>query len=109
MNLTAEEEYYTTGVLTNKRQIERLLDLDMKDTAAAIVYIKEARGSFPAEDYLEEILHEFRAIVKLAKGETRARLERAVERLDEKTDALKQASEYGLAELRSAVAELKTY
>ena len=109
MNLTAEEEYHTTGVLVNKLQIERLLDLDMKDTAAAIVYIEEARGSFPAEDYLEGILHEFRAIVKLAKGETRVRLERAVERLDEKNNALKQASEYGLSELRSAVAELKTY
>ena len=109
MNLTAEEEYHITGVLSNKAHIERLLDLDMKDTAAAVVHIKEARGTFPAEDYLEEILHEFRAVAKLSKGAVRDRLIGAINTLEAKIEALNQASEYGAAELRSAVAELTTY
>lgn len=109
MNLTAEEEYHITGTLTSKRHIERLLDLDAKDTNAALVYINEASGSFPAEDYLEDILREFKAITKLSRGATQHRLQSAVTTLEEKITTLKQASEYGAAELRNAVAELTTY
>ncbi len=108
MRFTAEEEYRVTGTLS-KSQIERLLDLDAKDTDAAIIHIKEASGSFPAEDYLEDILHEFKAIAKISRGGVQSRLNAAVNVLAGKITSLQQAAEYGASELKCATAELKTY
>ena len=71
---------------------------------SALTYIKEAKGSLPGEDFLQELINQCRA---MAKGRvTKADVLAFCVELEELQDQIAQSSEYGLEQLQKAEQEL---
>lgn len=109
-NMTPQEEFRINGTLCEPT-IESLLnlheDLNNSDVAGAIVYIKEARGSYPAEDFLTTTISRLRNLSNRVRGQNKTELLDIIERLQVIESQTYNESEYGSDELRKALDCLK--
>lgn len=107
-NLTNAEYYRLNGTLSAER-IEELLDLDVarEKVSDPSAYIEEASGCYPAEDFLEHIMKQVRAVAKRVRGENRDDLDQIILDLEDLQTEVNNQSDYGRDELRSALRDVK--
>jgi predicted RecB family endonuclease len=76
---------------------KEILDEAMED---AVMHINEAKGSFPGEDCLQELIDE--CTIMAAGRVTKAEVRELCKKIEELQSQLANASEYGLEELSKA-------
>lgn len=102
-NLSNTELFRMNGTLPSER-IEGLLDVEAVDFEGARSHIEEARGQFPEEDALSDVLKELRAVAKaMRESGNKTRLESAIEALEEVEGRIQADTEYGRDELQNAL------
>lgn len=110
-NLTHEERErlaFIAGHTTGAQLLGELSDsvamLEAADDAEA--YVREAYGSFVAEDWLADQLADLRTIAKRMRGANRDELEALAQSIEDARDQQAQSSEYGLEQLGKALKAL---
>ena len=73
----------------------------------AKVYINEAMGQFPAEDFLAGPIERLHEMAKRLRGDNRATLLEIIKQLDDIAQCTISADDYGRSELHKAIGELK--
>lgn len=103
MNMTyAELERIAFIAGSSYKPLALLADYECQGNAAndAQTHIQDAKGSYPAEDFLQEVIND---LLQLAKGRvTKAEVLAIAERLEELQTQVYQSSEYGINELVQA-------
>lgn len=104
MNYTHHELERISYVIGNGQAslYQELAEAEDKEEAAddARSHIQEAKGSFPSEDFLQELIDQCRA---MGQGRvTKAEVLAFCEELEELQDTMARQSEYGLDELVKA-------
>ena len=76
---------------------------------SASVHVEEARGCFPAEDFLQDELSELRGIIRnMRKSDLRASLENLFQHMEDTQSREFQQAEYGADELKKVLALLES-
>lgn len=105
-SMTPREEFRLNGTLCEKT-IEALIirheDENDLQIESAKVYVKEAKGCFPEEDFLTSIRAEIRTIANRLRGRNKDELLQLVEQLGDVESTINQQSEYGNDELKKAL------
>lgn len=107
MSLTPREHLKLHGALPAS-QLEDLIDWRERteDVADSTAYLDEARGQFPAEDFLSGPIERLHAIAKRLRGDNRSDLLAIIESLDDVAQCTFNAADYGRSELDKAKASL---
>lgn len=105
-SMTPREEFRLNGTLCEKT-IEALIvqheDESGLQIESAKVYVKEAKGCFPEEDFLTSVRSEIRTIANRLRGRNKDELLELVEQLGNIESEINQQSEYGNDELKKAL------
>ena len=103
-NLTHEECFRLNGSLSAAR-INEMLDTHSAYESATECKpcIQEARGSYPAEDFLSGVIEKLNDLRKHLRGDNREALGTIIESLDDLAQTTFYGSEYGRAELDKAL------
>lgn len=109
--LTPREQLKLHGRLS-ERQLEDLIDWheDTSEVASVDACLQEARGQYPAEDFLSDAIERLHKLAKNLRGDNRQTLVGIIESLDDVAQCTFNAADYGRAEIRkaeSAIATLK--
>jgi hypothetical protein len=98
------EEAHRLGLPFTPEHVELMLDaLDQAESGGdALVYVQEARGSFPKEDCLHDHISALQALAKHVRGENREELKKIIANLEERQSELGRDAEYGLEQLTLA-------
>lgn len=105
-NMTPREEFRLNGSLceqTIESLIERQEDESNLDVEGAVVYMEEAKGCFPDEDFLTAVRTEIRTVANRLRGRNKDELLELVEKLGQIESEITQQSEYGQDELKKAL------
>lgn len=104
ISLSPAEHFRIYGTLP-ERQIEALLDktavLDSVTLSDIKSEIKEARGQFPEEDFLQDILNDLANLRKHVRGDNRDYLDTIIETVEERVGEINGSTEYGREKLDS--------
>lgn len=105
-SMTPREEFRLNGTLCEKT-IEALIvqheDESGLQIESAKVYVKEAKGSFPGEDFLTTVRNDIRTIANRLRGRNKDELLELVEKLGEIESEVSREAEYGGSELKKAL------
>lgn len=104
--MTPREEFRLNGSLceqTIESLIERQEDESNLDVEGAVVYMEEAKGCFPDEDFLTAVRTEIRTVANRLRGRNKDELLELVEKLGQIESEITQQSEYGQDELKKAL------
>ena len=104
-NMTAREAFNQYGALP-ETMLETLLDAsELKEKACEILpNIEEARGCYPAEDFMQEEITQLSAIVRgMRKSGTKDQLLQCIENLEQLQSLKANEADYGRQELQKAL------
>lgn len=104
------EEFRINGTLcttTIEALIDHQEDMSNIELDSVQVWIKEAKGCFPSEDFLTAVRNDIRTVANRLRGRNKTELLELVEKLGEIESATTQESEYGHTELKKALECLK--
>lgn len=111
-SLTIKEHFNLHGSLPTAT-IEQLVD-DLADRGpvneaaeAATVYMGEASGQFPAEDFLSAVTGKLQDLAKRLRGNNKAELLGIIESMDDIAQTTFNAADYGREQLGLAKTELE--
>ncbi len=102
----AEQERIAFITGRNHPLFAQLVDAELQVDSIedALTHIQDAMASYPAEDFLQEVIND---LLALAKGRvTKAEVLTIAERLEELQTTVYQSSEHGIYELVQAEREL---
>lgn len=104
-SLTNREYLSLHGTLSLDR-IEALVEMEavISGQEGALNYIDEAKGSFPGEDFLNDIISNLRTLVKHLRGANKEELNGIIEKVEGLQTSTTHESEYGLEQLKAAKA-----
>ncbi|MFK3740917.1 hypothetical protein [Massilia sp. TN1-12] len=107
MSLTPREHLKLHGSLP-ERQLEQLIEWRERteEVVSTTAYLQEARGQYPAEDFLACPIERLHQLAKKLRGENREALLGIIESLDDIAQTTFNAADYGRSELRKAEAAL---
>ena len=103
-NMSAREEMLLTGQVSKERLealIEKSEALEAMDGIEA--HIEEARGQYPAEDFLEKHKDQLMQLRNKLRGSNRETMDAILESLDDLAQMTFYSSEYGRSELNEAM------
>ena len=106
-NATPAEHYAQHGELPEKVILDLIerADAVSEDRLSGVgVYIDEARGFFPAEDCLQEIIKRLEALVSCVRGDNRIEVNAIIERTIDLQGELSTDADCGRDELDKAYA-----
>lgn len=108
-NFSSREYLRLHGALP-ERHIEHLIDIETQFNESRDVtpYLQEAKGSYPSEDFLEEVIEMSRALEKRLRGENRNSAALITIALEEVQTKVRGESEYGADELKKALKEINS-
>lgn len=105
-NMTPREEFRINGTLCEKT-IESLIEHHEDENGLQVdgakVYVNEANGCFPQEDFLTTVTADIRTIANRLRGRNKDELLELVQRLEQIESEINQQSEYGHSELKKAI------
>jgi hypothetical protein len=104
-NMTLEEEFRINGTLsvsTIETVLDKMASQEEVNASGAVVYIDEASGCFPTEDFMEDELRELRTIANRLRGANKLQMLDLLERLTQERNQINQSAEYGADELKKA-------
>ena len=111
LNMTPREEFRLNGPLCES-SIEALIiqqedspEVHAQDIEA---WVKEARASFPSEDFLTSVRNEIQTIANRLRGRNKLELLDLVEKLGEVESEVSRQAEYGADELRKVLDSLSS-
>lgn len=108
--MTPREEFRLNGTLS-ETTIEALIveheDAPAVEFDSVECWIKEAKGCFPAEDFLTSVRNDILTIANRLRGQNKLQLLDLVQKLGEIESEISQQAEYGSTELRKALNELQ--
>lgn len=104
LNSSPEENFRYHGALPPD-QIVELLDGAARLEAIDDIdgYLTEAKGCYPAEDFLRMELAELREFAKKMRGQNKGEFMDLIGRIEEARDEQNQAAEYGAEQLTLAL------
>lgn len=104
LNSSPEENYRYHGALPAD-QIEDLLDGAIRLEAFDAIdgYLTEAKGCYPAEDFLHMELTELREFAKKMRGDNKQDFLGLIERIEEARDEQNRTAEYGAEQIKLAL------
>lgn len=107
-NLSAREHFNLNGTVP-REMLESLLDKEdlLKNLDGLDAHISEAKGCFPAEDFLEPIKTSLIELQKRLRGSNRDELGAIIESLDDLAQLTFNESDYGRDELRKALTAIE--
>jgi hypothetical protein len=107
-NLTAKEALRLHGQLS-EQHLESLLESEEKLNAIDDIdgNLLDARGSYPDEDFLAEIIDRMQTFAKNLRGANKDTCLSIIEALDDIQTTTMHASDYGRSELSSALKVIK--
>ena len=101
-SLTNEEYYALTGTLTPARIEELLKSEELAEGREGIlVYLDEASASYPEDDFLEGVVTNLIAIIKVTKGVRKGELQVLLDQIQDIGLAVFQDSCYGREKLQN--------
>lgn len=111
-NNTAREVFNVTGTLP-PNMIENLVDNaeDMEAVREIIPNIEECKNTFPNEDFIDNlgVISDLHDIARRLRGENKAAIIAAIEKLEALQIDVYHQSEYGRSELTKALNVLENY
>ena len=108
MSLTPRENLKLHGALP-AGQLEDLIDWHERteDVGDVACHLDEARGQYPAEDFLADVIERLHTLAKRVRGDNRSDLLAIIESLDDVAQTTFNAADYGRSELSKAKASLE--
>ncbi len=97
-------EYLSLHSTLSLDRVEALVQMEdaISGQEGAIIDIDEAKGCFPGEDFLNDIINNLRALCKHLRGANKEELKGIIEQVEELQASTTQGSEYGLEKLKEA-------